>query len=177
MTSISGCHLDTGFAGHCAWNRTNGALLVPDPDATFGEVLQLCRIRDERLVSDVQGVVWNFPAADSGTLTLELRVEGSGAAIRLCDHWMNPSDPDVFRYARYDFVLDSRVLSPGVWHTVTISFAADGVGLVRAGDKVLFAIHRHGDAPQGISYLHMQTTATDTDPRGILIRRMAFHAE
>lgn len=177
VNSISGCHLETGFAGHCAWNRTNGALLVPDPDATFGEALQLCRIRDERLVSDVQGMVWNFPASDSGTLTLEIRVEGSGTAIRLCDHWMNPSDPDVSRYALYDFILDNRVLTPGMWHTVTITFAADGNGLVRAGDKVLFAIHRNGNAPQGISYLHMQTTAIDTDPHGTLIRRMTFHAE
>lgn len=177
VKSVSGCHLDTAFAGHCAWNRTNGALLVPDPDATFGEVLQLCRIRDERLVSDMQGMVWNFPAAAAGTLTLEIRVEGSGAAIRLCDHWMNPSDPDVFRYALYDFTLDGRVLSPGVWHTVTVTFAADGTGLVRADGRTLFAIRRNGPAPQGISYLHMQTTAEATDPRGTLIRRMAFHAE
>lgn len=61
-----------GWSGHCAWNRLPGALLVRDPDTddpplgtarSYREVLQLCRIRDPRLVSDRQGVVWNFPAA------------------------------------------------------------------------------------------------------------------
>ena len=53
-----------GWSGHCAFNRVPGALLVREPDTgpkTKREVLQICRIRDERLVSDLQGVVWNFP--------------------------------------------------------------------------------------------------------------------
>lgn len=177
VKSISGCHLETGFTGHCAWNRTNGALLVPDPDATYGEVLQLCRVRDDRLVSDRQGMVWNFPAAASGMLTMEIRVEKSGVAVRLCDHWMNPSDPDVSRYALYDFTLDSSTLTPGVWHTVTILFDDCGSGLVQTENQVLFRICRSGPAPQGLSYLHLQTLAEDTDTCGTLIRRMAFQAD
>ena len=48
-----------GWAGHCAWNRVPGALLVRDPHMdslppgakpSNRDVLQLCRIRDDRLV-------------------------------------------------------------------------------------------------------------------------------
>lgn len=177
VKSVSGCHLGWGVPGHCAWNRTNGALLIPDPEGNFREVLQLCRVHDERLVSDRQGMVWNFPAAKEGVLTLELRVEGCGVYARLCDHWMNPSDPDVFRYAMYDFALDSRVLTPGVWHVVEIRFDETGCGSVSADGAPLFRIqNRQKDgAPQGISYLHLQTMAQNTDYAGTLVRRMHFH--
>ena len=62
-----------GWAGHCAFNRVPGALLVRDPESTREtrrELLQLCRVRDLRLVSDRQGIVWNFPAAMPGSSSL-----------------------------------------------------------------------------------------------------------
>lgn len=33
LKSVSGNF--RGVSGHCAWNRTNGAVLVPDPDGNF----------------------------------------------------------------------------------------------------------------------------------------------
>ncbi|MBQ8600538.1 MAG: exo-alpha-sialidase [Clostridia bacterium] len=75
-----------GWSGHCAYNRTQGALLVPDPSGNAKEVLQICRIEDERLVYKKQGAVWNFPASKKGRVEVELRVVKSGVALCLTDH-------------------------------------------------------------------------------------------
>ena len=83
-----------GWAGHCAWNRLPGAVLMRDPDTDAGtgsarEVLRLCRIPDPRLVSNRQGVVWNFPAARTGELAIDCRIDGASfrsfrATARYC---------------------------------------------------------------------------------------------
>ena len=155
---------------------TDGALLVPDPDCTGGEALQICRVHDERLVSELQGAVWNFPAADAGEIRLTVRVEGAGIRVRLCDHWMNACDEYVGLYAAYDFELDARELEPGMWHEVTIAFGG-GEAAVSAGGKLLYTVPMKNPAPTGISYLHMQTMAEGTDFAGTLIRRMEFKAK
>lgn len=176
VKSISDSRTDR-FAGHCAWNRTNGALLVPDPDATYGEVLQICRVNDKRLVSGLQGMVWNFPAARKGELTLEIRVEGAGVKVSLCDHWINPSDPYVGLYRAFGFELDSRKLNRGEWVTVRIVYdCASGDGKVYAGDSEIFGIAIERSAPHGISYLHLQTLAENEDFDGTLIRSIKFRA-
>lgn len=177
VKSISDCHLDTRFGGHCAWNRTEGALLVPDPDVTFGEALQICRVKDERLVSDLQGMVWNFPKAFRGEIVLDTRVEGSGIRVRLCDHWINPSDEYAGLYAAYDFELDQRTLGRNKWRKVTIAFdCTTGDGEVSADGVRLFKIKKRLDTPDGISYLHVQTMAAETDYSGTLIRRMEYRS-
>jgi len=175
VKSLSDSHLGRGFNGHCAWNRTDGALLIPDPDFTGGEVLQICRVHDERLVSERQGVVWNFPAMHKGTITLEIRVEGSGVHTRLCDHWINPSDEYAGLYAGYDFELDARVLTPGVWHTVTIAFD-EAWATVCCGEKTLFTVPRRVETPTGLSYIHLQTMAEGCDFKGTLIRKIEAKA-
>ncbi|MCQ2432163.1 MAG: glycoside hydrolase [Clostridia bacterium] len=176
VKSLSDSHLGKGFNGHCAWNRTDGALLVPDPDCTGGEVLQICRVKDSRLVSDRQGMAWNFPATKNGILKLQIRIEGSGVRVRLCDHWINPGDEYVGLYAAYDFELDARSLPTGTWCDVKIAFT-DGYAKIFTGDKLLFQAAQKLDVPCGISYLHLQTMAEETDFLGTLIRRMEFCAE
>ena len=107
---------------------------------------------------------------------LQIRVEGCGIRVRLCDHWMNACDEYAGLYANYDFELDARELTPGVWHEVTIAFG-DGVASVSADGASLYTVAMKNPAPTGISYLHMQTMAEGTDFRGTLIRRMEFRAK
>ena len=176
VKSLSDCHVGKGFNGHCAWNRTDGALLVPDPDCTGGEALQICRIHDERLVNELQGAVWNFPAAVSGELKMQLRIEGEGVRVRLCDHWINPSDAYAGLYANYEYELDARVLKPGVWHEVS-TVIADRIATVTSDGEELFKVRMKNAAPLGISYLHLQTMAERADFKGTLIRRIDFYGE
>lgn len=171
VKSISGSSASRGFAGHCAWNRTNGALLVPDPEATHGEVLQLARIRDPRLFSEVQGAVWNFPAAHNGELSIELRVAGSGVRLSLTDHWFNPIDVTVRDLAHYSFALAGDVLPRDTWCKVRIKYAANaGYAQVYLGDIPLFKVQQRFAAPCGLSYLHIQSLAETEDPHGTYIR-------
>ena len=173
--SATSAHHDTGFVGHCAWNRTNGPLLVPDPAGTYGEALQLCRIHDDRLLSELQGAVWNFPKAYKGEVSFTLRIAGSGIRVSLCDHWINPCDEYVSDYAGYSFCLDSTLLKQNVWHTVTVSYdTAAKTGTVSCGGEPLFGLALKNEAPNGICYLHLQTIAQTEDHLGSYLNRLDF---
>ncbi len=176
VKSVSGSSPSKGFTGHCAWNRTDGALLVPDPDATHGEVLQLGRIRDPRLVSEVQGAVWNFPAAHHGELTLEVRIAGSGVRLSLADHWIHPIDEHVTEYAAFSFTLTSEVLPPDEWCAIRIRFSEERIGWAQVfmEDRPLFKVQQRCEAPFGLSYLHVQSLAVTEDPLGTYIRSIHY---
>ena len=103
LRSVSGGF--RGFTGHCAWNRTNGAVPVPDPSGDHTEALLLKNTDDDRLLSNAQGAVWNFPAAFCGEVHVALSVRGAGLRLSLLDHWMNPIDLTVERYAQFTCVL------------------------------------------------------------------------
>ena len=177
VRSVSDCHLPA-IPGHCAWNRTNGALLMPDPTGNFRETLQICRIRDKRLVSELQGAVWNFPKTYCGELRMEVYVAGAGVKVRLCDHWMNAGDPDAGMWSAYDFVLDSRLLPVGEWREIVIRFdTAAGTAEVYDSERLLMTVPMRQDSPDGLSYLHLQTAAETEDFEGTYIRSLSCRGE
>ncbi len=172
VKSLSGGN--RGWSGHCAWNRVPGALLVREPDtgpATKREALQLCRIRDSRLVSDRQGAVWNFPAARKGRVRISCRIEGEGFRLTLADHWMNPCDETGPRRCPLSAEVTGREAPPGVWHEIEASWDADAdsVRLICDGRPFLEAPFRV-ESPAGVSYLHLQTLAEGCDPKGTYFR-------
>lgn len=155
-----------GFSGHCAYNRTNGALLVPDPCGNFKEVLQVCRVEDERLVYKKQGVVWNFPASSKGRVETELSVVGNGVRVSLTDHWYNPCDETIADEAHITFAVEDKC----DWTMVAIEYDTDNMlAKIKIGDKV-FEQKINIDAPHGLSYLHIQTLAETEDFDGTLIK-------
>ena len=169
-----------GWAGHCAWNRQAGATLVRDPDTdnpTVGqerscrEVLQLCRIRDPRLVSDRQGVVWNFPTARRGGVTLDCRIGGSGFRLALADHWMNPCDETGPSLSPVSVPVDFFELrSPG-WHKLIVDWNCDvGTAQLFADGKLVRTISLAFVPRFGFSYLHLQTLAEAMDADGSYFR-------
>ncbi|NLE12081.1 MAG: exo-alpha-sialidase [Clostridiales bacterium] len=176
VKSIYGSHLGTGYGGHCAANRTDGALLIPDPDATFGEVLQICRITDPRLLCEKQGAAWNFPAAHKGSLRLRVRIEGAGLHVSLLDRWMNPTDITARLLSPMTFDLTSDTLSTGVWHDVEIIWDTGGMTRVLSDGEPLFGVRCSYRPENGISYLHLQTMAEGYDPKGTLVGRMEMKA-
>ena len=177
VTSLSGSMLEKGFAGHCAWNRTDGALLVPDPELEGGEALQIARVIDKRLFSDVQGAVWNFPTADKGEIVMTTRISGFGVKVCLLDHWINPSDEYVGHYAVSEFELNPENLQKDKWNQVKIVFDVNGLVEVFVDDKLIFAVPIKNKPVHGISYLHLQTLATETDYQGTLIKRLQFNSK
>lgn len=175
VKSVSDSHYNQRIPGHCAWNRTNGALLLPDPTGNFREALQICRIRDQRLVSELQGAVWNFPKAYRGKLTMEIYIAGEGVNVRLCDHWMNAGDPHVGLWSIFDFKLDKNVLAPNAWHEIVMQIDTVGGSMqVMHEDKLLLTVPMKQEAPNGVSYIHLQTAAQEEDFAGTYIRKLHF---
>jgi hypothetical protein len=190
LKSVSGNY--RGFSGHCAWNRTNGAVMVPDPDGNFEEALLLVTTRDPRLFSNIQGAVWNFPAAGSGKVTVRLRIYGEGLRLSLMDRWFNPVDTTVDKLASYSCVITKNDVEEGTWTDVTITWKGkEAKALVEAAGKLLFELKAQSEHRNGISYIHLQSLPVSSagqvevvdgpptgkeDYQGSLIKRLNMEA-
>ena len=168
-----------GFAGHCAWNRAPGAMLVRDPDTgreTQREVLQLCRIPDPRLVSDRQGIVWNFPAARRGRFETECRIDGEGFRLALTDHWINPCDETNPQMSPVAVDITADRIGGGEWHRLVCEWDEDrGVFTVACGNFRLEG--RMTAVPKfGLSYAHLQTLSESCNPKGAYFRSFSMSA-
>lgn len=165
LKSVIGCK--KGRRGHCAYNRTNGAVMLPSPDLDNEEVLSIGRIDDKRLVYKKQGAVWNFPASNMGEVEIELNVLKSGVLLSLCDHWCNAFDETVENQAYVSY----RVESTNGWEKITLCFDTEkGNVEIRINGETVKNIRVTKNAPLGLSYLHIQTLAEKTDFDGTIIR-------
>ena len=175
VKSLSGSFVRRNHPGHCAWNRTNGALLVPSPDMDGSEALQICRTQDPRLVSDRQGLVWNFPCAEKGTVTFTMRIEGEGIRIALCDHWFNTMDEYAGEMSPFSFKITPDTIERGRWCEVKIEFDVPSrMAYVFLDEQKLFGVRMKFEPKHGISYLHLQTDADSADYEGTLIKKMSM---
>lgn len=183
LKSVSGGY--RGFTGHCAWNRTNGAVLVPDPSGDHTEALLIKNTNDDRLFSNAQGAVWNFPAAFAGSASIRLCVMGKGIRISLSDHWINPVDITVGKYAQFSFVLTGDMYgcpkagntAESVYTDITVDFdTRTGRACLSAGGRTVAECEMNGNAPNGICYLHLQTVCESGDEKGALVKKLSFSA-
>ncbi len=160
-----------GFAGHCSWNRTNGATMAPDPSGANRDVLKIARIEDGRLFSEVQGAVWNFPASFNGKLKIEIRIEGAGVRLSLCDRWFNPIDVTVRELAQFSFELSKDMLPENEWSVLEIEWNCAekrAAMFINAKKCAEYAIAKA--MPIGFSYLHIQSLAKGVDVQGTLVK-------
>lgn len=166
------------YVGHCAYNRTHGALLVPSPENDGHEVLHICRTDDERLVSNVGGAVWNFPAAKRGSIFVGVRIEGDGLRVSLLDHWVNPCDPTVRKISNISAQITAGLLSKLEPFTeVRIDFDCTmGAAALYVNHHYISRTRIHGSTPNGLCYLHLQSAAEKPDLKGCLISYMRFEA-
>ena len=160
-----------GFSGHCAYNRTNGALLVPDPDGNFEEALCIRRVEDDALVYKKQGAVWNYPATKQGSVSLRLMRLGAGVRISLLDRWLNPADEYASEYA---FVsVDTDSLPRGVWQDVELRYDTEAMTAeLLINGEPRGSIAARCPSENGLSYLHIQTLAETEDTDGTLIKQL-----
>lgn len=159
-----------GFSGHCAYNRTDGALLVPNPDGNFEEVLQICYKDDKRLVYKKQGVVWNFPLSKNGKVSISLMRIKSGVCISLTNRWYNPCDETVKKEAFVAFCADESIIAPNEWVNVDIGFDTEKKeALIYVNNALIKRETTSDEFINGLSYLHIQTLAENEDLDGTLI--------
>lgn len=164
------------YAGHCAYNRTHGALLLPSPEQNGKEALHITYLQDDRLVSCLGGAVWNFPIAIAGRVTLCAYLPGKGLRVSLLDHWMNPCDETVSYYADASVVLSGGDGTADPRFSVyTLDFDCESGTLLLLKDGKTVSEHpMRGDCPNGLCYLHLQTAAAAPDASGSYVSRIEF---
>ena len=162
-----------GWAGHDAWNRVPGVVMAREPDTgrqTQREAMWLARPGDPRLVSDVAGVTWNFPAARKGRLEIECRVEGEGFRLTINDHWINPCDTFNTKRAPFTAFISRKELGEG-WHKLSAVWDSDAKTATLEADGKPFATRPMEFVPVcGLSYLHLQSPEDRPDPKGTFFR-------
>ncbi len=158
VKSVSGGH--RGFPGHCAWNRTNGAMLLPDPANNGEEALYITRINDDRLYSQMQGVVWNFPASFAGTVKMRIMPDKDGLSVSLTDRWFNPIDTEVRKQAQISFAAAGSGFAEGEWIDVEIKWT-NGKYTAYAGGKIISDGAWSCNSELGLSYLVVQSMKND----------------
>lgn len=166
------------FPGHCAWNRTNGAVPVPDPCGDRSEVVLIKNTNDDRLLNNVQGLVWNFPAAHRGTVKIKLKVNGKGLRLSLLDHWQNPCDITVRDDAAFTDIITKEQTERGYWSEAEIRFdTGRGTAELFINGERIKRLSLQADAPNGLCYLHLQTAYAEGDCDGSLIKHLDFRSE
>lgn len=158
------------FSGHCAWNRTNGAVLMPAPDIAYEEALFISATDDNRLFSNVQGAVWNFAARSKGETETCIRIFGKGLRISLTDRWLNPIDTYIKECAQFSFELTRNDISDR-WTKVGIKFdTAKKTADICFGGKHVKTAEMRFEAPHGLSYIHIQSIAEKCDFDGAYVK-------
>ncbi|MDD4870189.1 MAG: sialidase family protein [Kiritimatiellae bacterium] len=174
-----------GISGHCAYNRRAGASLIPHPDGLPREVLQVARHPDTRLVHEIEGAVWNFPCGKRGSLKIRIRMPKGSQGIQVClvDRWFNPVDPVVSHFAQHVLRIDSagrintiQCLNPDTWADLEIRWDTDTARFSVTGETwhklpLVFPTRN------GISYLHLQSIAAESDIYGTLIESVSASVE
>ncbi len=169
VKSISGSAEAYAGNGHCAWNRTNGALLVPDPEGGYSDVLQLSKYPDERLFNDIQGLTWNFPSSHKGEVEIGFFLAEDTMRINLTDCWFNPCDPYVASQAQFSTDLTADDVPSGAWHTLLLKYDQEWVE-VSCDGKGVTRLKAKKDSPLGLSYLNIQCVSDSSYSKGTYIR-------
>jgi len=175
LKSISG-YRRKNWNGHCAWNRTNGALMMPDPDGNREEAVYIRTCNDDCLYSPMQGVTWNFPAAKKGTVSLRMMAVEDGLTLSLTDRWFNPSDKDAAVQSAFTFRADKTVCPLQKWTDIDFRFDEGGCDVFINGEPYTRLAPQY-DAPMGLSYLLVQSEAEYTGNQGAYLKSMSMKAE
>jgi hypothetical protein len=162
-----------GVIGHCAYNRAEGAILVPDPADSESHVLRIARTDNEELEIPHQGAVWNFPALKKGSFETSVYIdEGSkGGRISLTDRWFNPSDTTAFMFAMYNFELEG--LQVNRWHKLRFEWDLtkdkNNCMVTDENRNIIHKLPLIQESMNGISYVHFISVADREDEKGFMI--------
>lgn len=171
LKSLSGHTAHRAGNGHCAWNRTNGAVMMPDPDGGYDEYLYVSKRHDDRLVTDIQGVVWNFPMSRKGTVKVSLKMVEKTARVTLTDRWYNPCDEFAMDDSPFGFEVSTDEIGTDFTELLLEFDADEGVLKVLKGNGIIQTAEMKKTCPTGLSYLIIQC-ATPDDSKGFYIKSM-----
>lgn len=169
-----------GIVGHCAYNRAEGARLVPDPKDEKRQVLHIARANDPVLETPHQGAVWNFPATMRGYFETEIFVPAGsqGGRLSLHDRWFNPGDSTAHVYAMFTF--DIGTLKNDQWNLLRFEWdvtdSDQSCEVTNEKGDVVARIPINHATVNGISYVHFITSAHKPDESGFYIGHVSAGA-
>ena len=162
-----------GIVGHCAYNRTDGAQLVSNPDAPEKKVLKIARIDSEELEMHNQGAVWNFPALQKGRFETSVYVpkHSQGGRLSLTDRWFNPTDTTTHMFAMYNLELEG--FEKNKWHNLVFEWDLTSnnksCSVMDEEGRQISTLPLNEESLNGISYVHFISTAKEEDTEGFLV--------
>lgn len=177
-----------GIRGHAAYNRVPGPGLIDHPDKKGSHVLHIRREINRELVNDVDGALWNFPAAMKGSFTTRIYLQpgSKGGRISLLDRWFNPTDTTAHEFAMYNLEFDGQgntnigpLLSSGDWNELTFEWDNLKSGNCRVlinGKIYKEELPLNFSTMNGINYVHFQSVAGEEDKHGYLIESVKAKA-
>ena len=151
---------------------------MPSPENDGREALHICTGDDERLVSNIGGALWNFPASKKGRITVRTLVKGGGLRLSLLDYWMNPTDDTVEYFADFSFVVRSDMMDGNKCYTdIVLEFDCErNIVTVTSGEYLNMSFNmQHNDHPNGLCYLHMQSASKTKDADGSLVSEIEYN--
>ncbi len=177
-------------AGHCAYNRKPGAFLVNHPRKSSAKVLNIKRVKDSDLINEKYevnyeqgGAIWNFPNGSASTVNMKfiLNKGSQGTQVSLTDRLFNACDPTTKEFAMYTLNLKpgmrlgKTILKPGVSYSLTFKWTnvteegKPGCKIYLSGNKgPVKSLPLVNASPNGISYIHLISTAKTAD-EGLLL--------
>jgi hypothetical protein len=171
LKSVSATHYMRLGNGHCSWNRTYSAYMMPDPKGGLFETLSVSKHHDDRLINDNGGMCWNFPMSTRGRVSVNLYLAEKQARFILTDRWYNTCDPYAAVLSPFWFELDVTDVKDD-YVTVDIDYdVGEKMASVSIDGVRFFKVAMGNPCPTGISYLIMQCV-TDGDSKGFYIRSL-----
>ena len=181
-----------GVRGHCAYNRTDGPLLLPNTRHAGQNMIRLRHRIDPRLVFDRDGAIWNFPAAKSGKVHIRIKPLSGGKGGRICllDRWVSPTDPVIESYAMFVLRFDEYgriagnphrkpALKVGRWNVLKFEWndvTSSGCTLHINGKAMPVQLPLLSPSQHGLSYIHFQSLADTKDTKGFIVESVeALH--
>jgi hypothetical protein len=144
---------------------------MPDPDGGPSEALLISKHHDERLINDIGGAVWNFPASPRGRVDIVARVIEKQARFILSDRWFNTCDRYAAILSPFFFEISKEDVGDGFFTLSIIYDTVSGHADVLVNDERIFSLKTFRSAPTGVSYLIMQCD-TDGDSKGFYVRSL-----
>jgi len=160
-------------------DRVSGAELTSHPTKPGAKVLHLGKPDDK----PADGAVWNFPRGREGTLKLRLKLnEGfGGVGVALLDRFFDPTDDRVPSQAVFHLHIDvqgrfggDERLTLNQWHTLELAWDMGAKRCrVRMDGQAAKSLPLNQSSPNGVSYLHLRSSASSIDPAGFLVESVS----
>ena len=147
-----------GYVGHCGYNRMQGGLLVDHSDKVGAKMLNIRYIKNDTLICDNDGALWNFPAAKDGEFTTRVKLPKDAKPITLIlnDRWFNSSDTVAKYNSMYKFNIDRKALKirDENWYDVKVKWTHNNKAVVYVNNKKRLTLPLQNSTEHGVSYVH-----------------------